>query len=219
MRVKNELRVLRPRGQEQEQTGRFEAANGFEETICTMRLRENLAKPERADVYTARGGSISTLNSLNLPILKYLQLSAGRGNLQRNAMVAPHWNINAHSISYISRGNGHVQIVGNSRRAVYDGEVREGQLLIIPQNFAHVKVAGNQGLEWYTLKTNDNAKTSALVGKTSVLRAMPEDVLINGYQLSREEARRVKYNREEVTILSPQFSESLQEEGYPWSVV
>ncbi|CDO99985.1 unnamed protein product [Coffea canephora] len=202
VRVKNELH----------------AANGLEGTICTMRVRENLANPERADVYTARGGSISSLNSMNLPILKYLQLSAGRGFLRPNAMVAPHWNINAHNISYISRGNGRVQIVGSSRRSVYDGEVRQGQLLIIPQNFAHVKIAGTEGLEWFNVKTNDNAKTSPLAGKRSVIRAMPEDVLINSYQLSRVEARRIKYNRKEVTILSPQFSQS-QQAGSSWSIV
>ncbi|KAL3520981.1 hypothetical protein ACH5RR_019130 [Cinchona calisaya] len=220
VRVKNKLRLLRPSGQEeQEQTGW--SSNGFEETICTMRIKENLANPERADIYTARGGTISTLNSLNLPILKYLQLSAGRGNLRPKAMVAPHWGLNSHSISYIASGNGRVQIVGTSQKAVYDGEVRKGQLLIIPQNFAHVKIAGNEGLEWFTVKTNDRAKTSALVGKTSVLRALPEDVLINAYLLSREEARSVKYNREEVTILSPQFeSQSESQQGKtPWSVV
>ncbi|CAI9091481.1 OLC1v1026521C2 [Oldenlandia corymbosa var. corymbosa] len=227
IRVRDEFRIVSPRReqqfQEQQQGGGYymnEKANGFEETICSLRFRENLANPERADIYTANGGSIAALNSLNLPILRVLRLSAGRGLLRPAAMVAPHWNINAHSISYIARGNARVQIVGNSNRPVFDGEVREGQLLIVPQNFAHFKQAGNQGCEWFTVKTNDQARTSPLVGKTSVIRAMPEEVLINAYQLSREEARRIKYNRQEVTILSPQYSES-QQRGVeiPMSVV
>lgn len=58
-------------------------ANGFEETLCTLRLRENIDNPERADIYNPRGGRITTLNSFSLPILNYLQLSAERGFLYR----------------------------------------------------------------------------------------------------------------------------------------
>lgn len=57
--------------------------NGLEETYCSMRVRENIADPARADIYSARGGRIATLNSLNLPILRFLRLSAERGVLYR----------------------------------------------------------------------------------------------------------------------------------------
>ncbi|KAK3043117.1 hypothetical protein RJ639_000006, partial [Escallonia herrerae] len=210
VRVENGLRVLRPTGSEEEE-GRPWRSNGMEETSCSVRIKENIANPGRADVYSARGGRISTINSLNLPILKKLQLSAERGVLYRNAMVAPHWNINAHSVMFVIGGSARVQIVGNARRPAFDGEVREGQFIVIPQNFAVVKQAGNQGFEWISFKTNDLAKTSPLAGRTSVIRAMPEEVLANAYQIPREEARRLKYNREEVTILSPKSTS--QERG------
>ncbi|KAI8006416.1 hypothetical protein LOK49_LG07G01662 [Camellia lanceoleosa] len=155
-----------------------------------MRIRENIADPERADVYTAQGGRISTLNSHNLPILRNLQLSGERGVLCRNGMFAPHWNMNAHSIMHVTRGSGRIQIVGNSNRPAFDGQVRQGQLLIIPQNFAIVKQAGDEGLEWISVKTNDKAMISPLSGRTSVIRAMPVDVLAHAYQISRDEARR-----------------------------
>lgn len=216
IRVKEGLRYLQPRTEREKQEGGSRdaaaAMNGFEETICTMRLRENLISPERADIYTARGGSISTVNRFNLPILRFLQLSAGRASLRPNAMIAPRWTINAHSIMYVTSGSGRLQVVGNSKRAVYDGEIRQGQIFVIPQNFVHMKQAGPQGLEWFAAKTHDNAKTSPLVGKTSVIRAMPIDVLMNSYQLSRDEAESIKYNREEVTILSPQFGSQQQRE-------
>ncbi|XP_059627231.1 11S globulin seed storage protein 1-like [Cornus florida] len=215
VRVEKGLQLVRPRFEEEEEEERREErergrynVNGLEETICSMRIRENIANPERADVYSARGGRISTVNSHNLPILRYLQLSAERGNLYRNAMVAPLWNINAHSVLYVIRGNAHIQISGNSQRPAFDGEVREGQLLIVPQNFAVVKRARDQGFEWISFKTNDLAKTSPLAGRTSVVRAMPEEVLMNAYQVSRDEARRLKYNRQEVTILSPRSTSS-----------
>ena len=57
--------------------------NGIEETLCTLRLRENIHDPSRADIYNPHAGRISTLNSHNLPVLRWLQLSAEFGRLQR----------------------------------------------------------------------------------------------------------------------------------------
>ncbi|XP_059627229.1 11S globulin seed storage protein 1-like [Cornus florida] len=185
VRVERGLQLTRPKFEEEErreerERGRY---NGLEETICSMRLRENIANPELADVYSACGGCISTVNSHNLPILRCLQLSAERGVLYRNALI-----------------------VGNSQRPVFNGQVRAGQLLIVPQNFAVVKKAGDQGFEWISFKTNDFAKTSPLARRTSAIQALPEDVLVHDYQVSRDEAKRLKYNREEVTILSPRLA-------------
>ena len=57
--------------------------NGIEETLCTLRLRENIHDPSRADIYNPHAGRISTLNSHNLPVLRWLQLSAEFGRLQK----------------------------------------------------------------------------------------------------------------------------------------
>lgn len=130
----------------------------------------------------------------------------------QNAIVAPHWNMNAHSIIYIIRGSGRIQVVGNAGRSVFDDEVRENQLLIVPQNFAIVKRAGNEGLEYIAFKTNDNAMVNPLAGRLSALRAMPEEVLMNSYQISRQEARSLKYNREELTVFGPGSRSSRREE-------
>ncbi|GMN21173.1 hypothetical protein TIFTF001_048841, partial [Ficus carica] len=55
--------------------------NGLEETFCSMRLKENIGDPSRADIFTPQAGRISTVNSFNLPILRHLRLSAERGVL------------------------------------------------------------------------------------------------------------------------------------------
>ncbi|KAJ8425294.1 hypothetical protein Cgig2_018998 [Carnegiea gigantea] len=180
--------------------------NGMEETICAMRLTENLEDPERADVYTVRGGRIRTVTSFDLPVLKHLQLSAKRGYLYKNAMVAPQWNMNSHEILYCIRGRARVQVVGcgsTTNRPVFDGEVREGQLLVIPQNYVSLARAGEEGFEWITFMTSDNAMFSPLAGRVSVMRGIPEEVLMNMFMISREDAQRLKYNRPEMTILSP----------------
>ena len=56
-------------------------SNGVEETMCTLRIKENIGDPARADVFSPQAGRISTVNSYNLPILSWLQLSAERGFL------------------------------------------------------------------------------------------------------------------------------------------
>ncbi|CAK7331336.1 unnamed protein product [Dovyalis caffra] len=177
--------------------------NGVEETFCTARLKHNINDPKRADVFNPQAGRLTTVNSLNLPILRYVQLSAERGVLYPNALMSPHWNINAHSILYITRGNGRIQIVGDNGQTVFDGQVREGQVVTAPQNFAVVKKAGRQGLEWVSFKTNDNAQISQLAGRFSAIRSLPEEVLANSFQISKEDARRLKNNREEVSVFSP----------------
>ena len=84
VRVKGGLQIVMPpslRQEEQEQEHRGEHRNGLEETLCTMRIRENIGDASRADVFTPEVGRISTLNSHKLPILRHIQLSAERGVL------------------------------------------------------------------------------------------------------------------------------------------
>ncbi|KAG6724296.1 hypothetical protein I3842_03G253900 [Carya illinoinensis] len=185
--------------------------NGLEETICTLSLRENIGDPSRADIYTEEAGRISTVNSHNLPILRWLQLSAERGALYSDALYVPHWNLNAHSVVYALRGRAEVQVVDNFGQTVFDDELREGQLLTIPQNFAVVKRARNEGFEWVSFKTNENAMVSPLAGRTSAIRALPEEVLVNAFQIPREDARRLKFNRQELTLVGSRSRSSRSE--------
>ena len=61
--------------------------NGLEETICSARIIENIARPARADLYNPRAGRISDANSLTLPILRNLRLSAEYVLLYRVCIV------------------------------------------------------------------------------------------------------------------------------------
>ncbi|CAN1180827.1 11S globulin subunit beta, partial [Linum perenne] len=146
---------------------------GIIETFCSAKLKQNLNDPSRADVFNPRAGRVTSVNSHNLPILRALRLSVQKVHLYRNAIMAPHWNINSHSVCYFTRGNGRVQIVDEEGNSVFDGE------------------------------TNDQAKINQLAGRLSSMRAFPEEVIANSFQVSREDARRLKFNREEVTLFSP----------------
>ncbi|KAL9436075.1 hypothetical protein AB3S75_022193 [Citrus x aurantiifolia] len=221
--VRGQLQVARPpRTQSQREyeedsseyersRGRYGGDNGVEETMCTTKLRENIGDPSKADIYTQGAGHITTLNSFNLPVLRWIQLSAERNLLHRNAMMVPHWNLNAHSIMYAISGSCHVQVVDSYGRSVYDGEVRRGQIMVVPQNFAVVKRARGSEFEWISFKTNDNAMISPLSGRTSVMRGMPEEILANAFQISREDARRIKYNNQQTTVIRSSQSQMRDE--------
>ncbi|KAK9146374.1 hypothetical protein Sjap_006277 [Stephania japonica] len=207
--VRHGLQMIKPlryeeEDEQQRQLTTTTASNGFEETICTARLRENMGNPARADVYNPQAGYIRNVNRLNLPVLGYLYLSAERGVLYRNAIYAPHWNLYSHSIIYATRGTARVQIVGNQQRqSLFDGQLRQGQLLVVPQNFAVTAQAGSNGFEWISFKTGDNAISQSLAGKTSALRALPLDMLASMYQITSQEALKIKYNRAEQLAIFP----------------
>ncbi|KAK9287596.1 hypothetical protein L1049_016031 [Liquidambar formosana] len=202
IQVREGLRLVTPQDEDREER-RQGRGNGLEETLCTMRLVHNINDPSRADVFNPHGGRITSLNSQTLPILDHLRLNAERGVLYQNGILAPQWNVNAHSVVYITSGNGRLQIVGDNGENVFDGQVQEGQVVVVPQNFAVVKKADRQGLAWVAFKTNDNAMTHPLAGKLSAIRSMPLEVLQNSYDISREDAQKLKYNREEVTVFGP----------------
>ena len=117
--------------------------------------------------------------------------------------MPPHWKLNAHCVLYATRGEAQMQIVDQRGQAVFNDRIREGQLVVVPQNFVVMKQAGNEGFEWVAMKTHENAMFNTLAGRTSALRAMPLDVLANSYQISQSEARRLKMGREETIMFEP----------------
>ncbi|CAO2818791.1 unnamed protein product [Amaranthus hypochondriacus] len=176
------------------------SSNGVEETICSARLVKNIDDPSKADIYTPGAGRLTTLNSFNLPILSHLRLSAAKGVLYRNAIMAPHYNLNAHNIMYCLQGRGRIQIVNDQGQSVFDDELTKGQLVVVPQNFAIIKQAFEEGFEWVSFKTSENAMFQSLAGRTSAIRSLPVDVVSNMYQISREQAFGLKFNRPETTL-------------------
>ncbi|KAJ0734836.1 putative 11-S seed storage protein, plant [Helianthus annuus] len=198
----------RPRSR-QEQGGRAPGrgwSNGVEETICSMKFKVNIDNPSHADFVNPQAGRIANLNSFKFPILEHLQLSAERGELRPNAIQSPHWTINAHNLLYVTEGALRVQIVNNQGNSVFDNELREGQVVVIPQNFAVIKRANEQGSRWVSFKTNDNAMIANLAGRVSAISSMPVDIVANAYQLSREDAQQLKFSQRETVLFAPSFS-------------
>lgn len=85
VQANEDFEALLPESDEQERERerhmQSESENGIEETICTLRLKHDIDRSERADIFNPRGGRISTANYHNLPVLRQVRLSAERGVL------------------------------------------------------------------------------------------------------------------------------------------
>lgn len=101
----------------------------------------------------------------------------------------------------------------NNGNTVFDGEINEGQIFVVPQNYAVVKRARGERFKWISFKTNDQAMMSPLAGRTSVLCAMPEEVLANAFQISREDARKIKNNNQQTTLTKGQASRQMRDDA------
>ncbi|WJX79002.1 hypothetical protein P8452_62168 [Trifolium repens] len=188
-------------GGEREREG--QKGNFMEQTVCTLKLHDNIADPSRADVFNPRAGRINTVNSLTLPILKLLHLSAQWVNLYKDGIFVPHWNMNANSVVYVTRGRGRVQVVNSEGKSVFNEEVKRGKLFLVPQDFAVAEQAGDEGLEYIVFKTNDRAEISTMVGRDSAISATPAEVLGHVFGLSPHEVNELKNNRNEGVLATP----------------
>ncbi|XP_028780701.1 legumin B-like [Neltuma alba] len=179
-------------------------ANGVEETLCSLAYVHPLGEPRmHADKYNPRGGHLTSLNTPNMPILEHLQLGVDRGVLYEDAIMVPHCNLNCHAVIYCTRGSGWLQVVGENGRMLFDGEVKEGQVLVVPQHYVVVKKGGAHAFDWVAIKTNDNPMINPLAGELSLVHAMPDAVLMNSFLMNREEVMGLKNTRKELTFISP----------------
>ncbi|CAK9150006.1 unnamed protein product [Ilex paraguariensis] len=202
--VREGLSMIRP-DEEGQGKSESEASNGMEETLCSMKVRTTLNRRTEADIYSRQAGRLNIVNRHKLPILEYLDMSANRGHLFPDALYAPHWSINAHTVVYVNRGDAQVEIVGNNGETVMNERVKQGDLFVIPQYFAATAKAGSNGFKWVSFKTNSLPMNSPLSGYTSVMRAIPLQVITNSYQVSPDEAQNLKLNSGSQTLLlSPQ---------------
>ncbi|CAA0841973.1 12S seed storage protein CRA1, partial [Striga hermonthica] len=88
------------------------------------------------------------LSSLSMWVLNLIYKKAG---------MEPHWFVKAHSFPYVIRGASRMQIVNHRSWVALDSEVRGGQAVVVPQNFAPawVERASEQGCEWVEFNTNE----------------------------------------------------------------
>ncbi|WJX79005.1 Legumin A2, variant 2 [Trifolium repens] len=181
--------------------------NGLEETICTARLHQNIGSSSSPDIYNPQAGRIKTITSLDLPVLRWIQLSAEHGSLHKNAMFVPHYNLNANSILYALKGRAWIQVVNCNGNTVFNGELEAGRALIVPQNMAVAAKSLSDRFTYVSFKTNENAAIARLAGTSSTLSGMPVDVIAATFNMQRNEARQVKSNNPFKFLVPPRESE------------
>lgn len=102
---------------------------------------------------------------------------------------------------YVIRGRGRVQIVNCQGNAVFDDEVRKGQLIVVPQNFVVAQQAEEEGFEYVVFKTNDRAAVSHV---KEVLRSTPAEVLENAFGLRQRQVTEIKFSGNRGPLVHPQ---------------
>ncbi|PIN11027.1 hypothetical protein CDL12_16381 [Handroanthus impetiginosus] len=202
--ARERMSFIHPEEEREQREWRGERDNGLEETLCTMKISFNLESRREADIYSRQAGKVNIVDRHKLPILKYLDLSAEKGNLFPNGILSPHWSMHGHSIYYVTRGNAQVQIADQNEQALMNDRVNQGDMFVVPQFYTVMAQAGNDGFEWVAFKTTGTPTSNTLAGYTSVIRAMPLQVLTNAYQMSPRQAQGLKMNRGgQSLVLSP----------------
>ncbi|EPS68852.1 hypothetical protein M569_05912, partial [Genlisea aurea] len=180
--------------EEEEEEGRIQR-NGLEETVCSPRFITNIESRKEADVICKQAGKLNVVDKHKLPILRFMDLSAEKGLLYPNAMVSPDWESFGHTIVYVTRGEAQIQITDQSGESLMNDRVNQGDMFVIPQYYVSSARAGNDGFEWVAFKTTGWPMRNPLAGYTSVIRALPLQVVSNAYQISPSQAHQLKNNR------------------------
>ncbi|KAK8458468.1 hypothetical protein SEVIR_3G383500v4 [Setaria viridis] len=129
----------------------------------------------------------TVLTSYEFPILNSVGLSIERGTYKPNTISSPFYTIKAQTVAYLTRGSARVQVVDNRGVAVFDGVLRRGQPLVVPQYYVVIVEAGKDGFEFIAFKTNANPVISNIAGPGSVLCDLSEDVIAAAYNVSNPE--------------------------------
>ncbi|KAL6297506.1 hypothetical protein ACE6H2_005648 [Prunus campanulata] len=97
----------------------------------------------------------TTLTEKEFPFLKEAGLSASLIKLEANAISFPIYTTDTTvEVVYVAGGSGQIQIVGLNGKLALDTQVKAGDLLVVPSFFMVAKLAGENGLECFSVITN-----------------------------------------------------------------
>ncbi|XP_028775497.1 cocosin 1-like [Neltuma alba] len=133
------------------------------------------AEPDHGGV--KNGGLVKTLTDLDFPFVAEVGMSVMRVKLEPNAMKAPAYLTNpAIQLIYVVRGSGKIEIVGFNGKLVLDSKVEAGHLLLVPKFFVTAQIAGEDGMEFYSILTTKRPVFKELAGKSSIWEAISPQV-------------------------------------------
>ncbi|KAG5029604.1 hypothetical protein JHK87_013118 [Glycine soja] len=146
------------------------------QTEITKKLVYNIdvADPENV---VENAGLIKTLTEQEFPFIGDVGLSVIRVKLEPGAIKAPSYPINPTvRLIYIARGSGKIEIVDFSGKSALNTQVEAGHLLVVPQFFVVAQIAGEEGMESFSIVITTNPLFEELGGRTSIWSALSPSV-------------------------------------------
>eukprot|EP00850_Spirogloea_muscicola_P007026 SM000034S12780 [mRNA] locus=s34:784892:787631:+ [translate_table: standard] len=168
------------------------------------------------DICVENGGCMSLLHAYKVPCLKKMGLGVARVKLEPGAILAPHWCVNAADILYVTKGKGRVQVAMPDGTNGFDKNLKKGDLIIIPKNFPSTQIADKtEGFEWITITTCPCTLPAFLVGKNSVFRGMPSEVLKASFNINDKVAEEMCHKRSKECVIFPPSEEGRRHSKLP----
>ncbi|KAK4401952.1 13S globulin seed storage protein 1 [Sesamum angolense] len=127
---------------------------------------------------TSSGVNHAELTAKNFPSLDKIGLSASLVRLEPNSVLDPYYSTDgSHQIIYVTKGSGRIQIVGLNGTRVLDASVQEDQAFVVPKFFAIAQLAGEHGMEYFSVSTSPRPILGHLAGNESAWKALSSPVL------------------------------------------
>ncbi|OIT19234.1 11s globulin subunit beta [Nicotiana attenuata] len=139
--------------------------------------------PSRSD--TNGGGEILDLNTENLPIIGDIGLGASRATLNGNAAYYPEISVDpAIRVTDIIKGSGRVK-VRDFCGFVTERQIEVGELFVVPRLLSVLKIADPEGMEWFSIVTNENSNNYLTLGRWGLISdsSIPKSSSSPGYHL------------------------------------
>ncbi|GJW41465.1 11S seed storage protein, plant, partial [Tanacetum coccineum] len=163
-----------------------------------------------ADVVVKRGGIINSLTEKDFSVLVEMGLSARFVRLEGKAILSPSY-VTDGSVKafYVAKGSGQIRVVGNEGKPIFDGEVEEGELMIVPRFSAASVIANEGGIELFIAVTSSKRVTiflpifQQLAGNDSVWKALSNVVLRSALNISPELEELFKMKNENILAIIP----------------
>ncbi|RDY02616.1 Glutelin type-A 2 [Mucuna pruriens] len=133
----------------------------------TKKLVYNIdaAHPENV---VENAGLVKTLTEDEFSFIGNVGLSVIRVKLEADAIKAPSYSVNPTvQLIYIARGSGKIEIVDFTGKRVLDTKVEAGHLLLVPQFFMVAQIAGEEGIESYSIVTITKPLFEEIAGRLS----------------------------------------------------
>ncbi|XP_050272646.1 glutelin type-B 2-like [Quercus robur] len=161
----------------------------------------NVAVP---DIDVKHAGLVTSLTEAKFPFLGQVELIAKLVKLDAKAMSSPIYTTDSSvQLIYVVKGTCQVQIVGINGKQVLDTELKPGHLLVVPKFFVNAKVAGGDGLEYFSIITTSKPAFEDLSSKESAWGALSLGVVEASLNVSAEFGELFKSNIGKSKILIP----------------